>query len=190
MKKNLIKKIFFISFVFIVIFFLFKIFIGEINLNFSNIFSQHKSRLYEVSLNDDLINIGVEETKKTTIIPFIVYANDFSSHSFYSEKDESELKFNLNDMINVSIKSYECYSNNTELQLSCVGATGLKKVIVNDTDYTLRIKRLNKAETITYNGEFLSDISGYFPEKGRYRIFIYGKYKNVTSTIYFDIEIM
>lgn len=188
MKK---KKIIIISSIIIVIFVLFKTFIGEINLNFSNIASQHKNRLYEVSINDVLIDIGVEETRRTTIIPFIIYSNDFSSHSFYGVQDENSLKFDKDTYISLDIDSYECYAKNVDTQLSCINDSGnYKKIKTDDTTYNLRIKRLNKKETITYNGKFINDISSYLPENGKYRIFIIGKYKNVTSTIYFDLEII
>lgn len=191
LRKTKKKKIIIITSIILISFALFKIFIGEINLNFANIASQHKNRLYEVNINNTLIDIGVEETKRTTIIPFIMYINDFSSHMYLGVEDGRNLKYEKGNAVILNIDSYECYAKNLDTQLSCVNDSGnYKKIKTNDTTYNLRIKRLNKKETITYDGKFINDISSYLPENGKYRIFIIGKYKNVTSTIYFDLEII
>lgn len=185
------KKIIIITTIIVIVFSLFKILIGEINITIPNLSSQHRNRLYDVSVNNTLIDIGVEETKRTTIIPFIIYINDFSSHMFFGEKDENSLKFEKGNNIILKVDSYECYTKNDNIQLSCVGnSSNAEKVKTEDTSYTLRIKKLNRDETITYNGKFINNISAYFTEKGKYRVFIIGKYKNVTSTIYFNLEII
>lgn len=185
------KKVIIITSIILISFSLFKIFIGEINLNFANIVSQHKNRLYEVTINNTLIDIGIEETRRTTIIPFIIYTNDFSSHMYFGVKDGQNLKFVKGHVIILNINSYECYAKKIDIQLSCINDYGnYKKIKTNNTNYTLRIKKLNKKETITYNGKFINNISNYLPENGKYRIFITGKYKNITSIIYFDLEMI
>lgn len=65
----MIKKVIVIFFIFL----LFKIFIGEINLNIS-VYYNH--RLFDVTLNRKLISVCVEEYRKNTIIPLIVN-NDY-----------------------------------------------------------------------------------------------------------------
>ena len=105
-----------------------------------------------------------------------MYSNDFSSHMYFGVEDGRNLKYEKGNAVILNIDSYECYAKNLDTQLSCVNDSGnYKKIKTNDTTYNLRIKRLNKKETI---------------ENGKYRIFIIGKYKNVTSTIYFDLEII
>ena len=191
LRKTKKKKIIIILSVVILSFILFKILIGEINITIPNLASQHRNRQYDVSVNNASVDVGVEETKKTTIIPFIMYISDFSSHRFVGEMDINNMKYEKGTSVILNVDSYECYTQNDNIQLSCVGNSGnYKKIKVSDTTYTLRIKRLNRAETITYNGKFISDISKYLTDNGKYRIFITGKYKNITSTIYFDLEVI
>ncbi len=120
-----------------------------------------------------------------------MYISDFSSHMFFGDIDEKSMKYEKGTSVILNVDSYECYTKNDNIQLSCVGGTDrYKKLKTDDTTYTLRIKRLNREETITYNGKFINDISDYLVEKGKYRVFIVGKYKNVTSTLYFNLEII
>lgn len=191
LRKAKKKKIIIIASVVILSFILFKIFVGEINVTIPNLASQHRNRQYDVRVNNTSVDVGVEETKKTTIIPFIMYISDFSSHRFTGEMNINNMKYEMGTSIILNIDSYECYTQNDNIQLSCVSSSGnVKKIKVSDTTYTLRIKRLNRAETIIYNGKFISDISKYLTDNGKYRIFITGKYKNITSTIYFDLEVI
>ncbi len=69
-RKEKKKKIIIISSVVIIAFVLFKIFVGEINITIPNLASQHRNRQYDVSVNNTLIDVGVEETKKNNNYSF------------------------------------------------------------------------------------------------------------------------
>lgn len=61
--------------------------------------------------------------------------------------------------------------------------------IVNESDFTMQIYRKNK---LIYDGEFISDVTDYISEQGRYYFHIYGKRKagiisNVKSHLAFNV---
>ena len=187
MIKERKKKIIITSLVIIASFVLFKIFIGQIDINSPNIANQHKNRLYQVSLNDEIVTVGVEEIETKTIIPFILYLKHTSSHSFLGK---DSLNYKLGEKITMDVKSFECYAENLKYPLSCVSDSGnLIKKEKNDLEYYLHIKKNSRGEKVFYDGNFVNDLSDYLTEKGNYHISIEAKYKNVKSIIYFNLKI-
>lgn len=185
-KKEKKRKIITILIIFVVSFLLFKLFIGQIDINSPNIINQHKNRLYQISLNGEKITIGVEEVERKTIIPFIIYLKHYSSHSFFGN---DSLNYKLGSKIVLDVKSFECYTKD-DFQLSCVSDNGnLIKKEMTDLKYHLYIKRNSKGEKELYNGNLIRNLSDYLTEKGSYHISIVAKYKNVESTIYFDLKV-
>lgn len=174
---------------------MFKIFIGELNITLdnNNPFSLYKNRLYDVELNSETITIGVEEYKKTTIIPFVLNLNIFSNHTFYQNDKDMYLKHNLGDHIFLDIKAFECYypQKNKKVATTCAkDYNSLLKEEVDDIEYNLLIKSTRKGEKIAYSGKFIQDISEYFTEKGQFLVRITATYNNVKSDIYFWIKIV
>lgn len=186
MRKERKKKIIIISCAIIFAFILFKIIIGQIDINSPNVINQHKNRLYQVSLNGEKITVGVEEVESKTIVPFMVYLKHYSSHSFFGK---DSLNYSLGDKLTIDIKSFECYTKD-EFQLSCVSDNGnLIKKEKNDLDYHLNIKKATKGEKVFYDGKFVENIGDYLNEPGIYHVSIVANYSHVKSTIYFNLKI-
>ena len=68
-------------------------------------------------------------------------------------------------------------------------ALKLIKKEMNDLKYHLYIKKNSKGEKVFYDGNLIDNISDYLDEIGSYHISIVAKYKNVESTIYFDLKV-
>jgi hypothetical protein len=62
--------------------------------------------------------------------------------------------------------------------------------LFNNIDYSLLIRDRGSGEEIVYDGPFISDITDYFSNAGRYLVLIKGKHGNVESNITFDIIIV
>ena len=185
-RKERKRKIIIITIIIGVSFLLFKLFIGQIDINSPNIIDQHKNRLYQISLNSEKITIGVEEVERKTVIPFVIYLKHHSSHTFFGN---DSLTYKLGNKITLDVKSFECYTKE-DFQLSCVSDNGnLIKKEMNDLKYHLYIKKNSKGEKVFYDGKLIDNIGDYLDEVGSYHISIVAKYKNVESTIYFDLRV-
>ena len=171
----------------VILFILFKIFIGEINLN---LLVYYNHRLYEVTLNKELITVCVDEHRKTTIIPYIIYNNYVGLHCFHQDNEGSTGNtFKLGEEIHITIHSFECF-NSTNTKMACYPnyKNSIKKE-TNDTKYSLRIVRNYKGETVKYDGKFVNDITNYFTEKGTYSISVTAEHGNVKSVVSFSVKI-
>jgi hypothetical protein len=182
-KMQLILIIIFLIFLFI----LFKIFIGQINIVFDNsTLSFNKARLYNVKINNVLVNSGGYDFKITSIIPKTFNIINFDFNIPNTKIDNADITYELGSEINLTIESYECYNKKKKL-LSCENKSVTNKKLTNDTTYEMKI--LKDKTKVVYEGKFLNEISSYLTEVGIYYISFIGKYKKVTSTINIKIEI-
>jgi len=181
-KQKLIK----IGLPIIVLFILFKIFIGEINLNLP-IYYNH--RLYEVTLNDEFIDVCVDEYRNIPIIPFLINNNYHDFHCFHQHGVGIEREFNKGDKIHITFDSFECLTEDG-FKTSCwpYKSHNIKKE-TNDAKYSLIINRNYRGTTVIYDGDVVNDITDYFSEKGTYTINIIAKHGNVKSIVFFGIII-
>lgn len=83
------------------------------------------------------------------------------------------------------------YRNNHDLPQNCETNTSLKVNFVNNSSFDIEIYKENQ---IIYSGAYISDISKYLSDNGRYYFHIYGKRKTgfwykITKHISFNIII-
>ncbi len=183
-KRRITKLIIFI----IIALSLFKIFIGEINISLP---IYYDSRLYDVTLNDKLITVCVDEYRKYPIIPFIIYNVYSDLHCFYQDDEGTQTRpFNKGDKVYITIDSFKCFNSINNGETSCYPYKYQRRKKVYDTKYSLLIQRAGGAEKIIYDGEFVNDITNYFSEKGVYSIGMIAKYGNVKSIVSFSIRIL
>lgn len=97
---------------------------------------------------------------------------------------------NKGDEIYITINSYECISSITGGKTSCVPYKNQKKKEVNDTNYSLLIRKAGGKEKMFYDGKFVNNITNYFYEKGVYSVSIISRYENVVSNVSFSIKIV
>lgn len=182
-KKKLLKIIIIVTSVFI----LFKLLIGVINLNIP---VEYNHRLYDVTINNKLISVCVDEYRKNPIIPFMIYNNYVGLHCYHRGGLRQDHKFNIGDKIKINIDTYECFNQlNNKSQTSCYPFENQEVKKTDDTNYSLSIKRAGGAEKTLYEGDLIFDISDYFVEKGVYSISIIANYDNVKSFVSFGIRI-
>lgn len=187
-KKNRKAKLITLIFFIIILFALFKIFIGEIVIE--NVVYYNKNRWYTIKINNEKVFVHVDEEQYITIIPFMVSFKSISIANFYSDDiSVSDFQIIKGDILNLTIDSYTCSYEQYKMQMPCNSdKENLIKTITNDTKYSLFIRR-NKNQEVMYNGVLVNDISKYFPEKGGYFVFITGNYKNVVSYISFIVNV-
>lgn len=183
-KKKMIKYIIFI----VTIFSLFKLFIGEINLNIP-LYYNH--RLYEVTLNQQLITVCVDEYRKDPIIPFIINNNYAGLLCFHHDDNGMTTRvFKKGDNIYITINSFECLNSINNGITSCYQNQNPIKRETNDTKYSLLIRQVNREQTIIYDGNFINNITEYFSKKGVYDINMIATHGNVKSVVFFSVKII
>ena len=63
-------------------------------------------------------------------------------------------------------------------------------MILNDDEiYNMKIKKLNKSETIKYAGIYTNDLAPFIDEKGQYDIFVYSHFDESNVSIRFRIAV-
>lgn len=176
--------------VIIILLCIFKIFIGQINISFPNVINQHKNRLYSVYLNNEKISIGIEENKNLISIPYIFKYSIFSSHNYAGDIDYAQMKYKIGEKLIIKIESFDCFSENFEYKITCVGNNSGKNMeMATNIKYQMLIRKTKKGEEVVYDGVFVNQIEKYLSDKGTYSVFINATYENVESIIYFNIKI-
>lgn len=150
----------------------------------------YNHRLYDVTINDEIISVCVDEYRKDPIIPFMIYNNYVGLHCYHREGQRQDHKFNIGDKIKINIETFECFNKlNNKSQTSCYPFLNQELKKTDDTNYSLSIKKSGGNEKTLYEGELIFDISDYFMEKGVYSISIIANYDNVKSVVSFVIRI-
>lgn len=167
---------------------LFKLLIGEINLSLP---TYRFHQMHDVTLNEELITICIDEEKKSPIIPFFINNVSFDLICYYHDiGNPKNHTFNIGDEIKITVDSFECFNSINGDKASCYPYEGKEKRPVKKIDYSLSIVRNYKGQKVIYTGDFINDISDYFLEKGTYTVSIISKYRNVKSNIFFSLKIV
>ncbi len=138
---------------------------------FTNLFSNYEQNLFEISLNGKLMHCYYSEKYNNV---FLIQANKGGYNSVENSINEVELSNNMQ----LNLNEYEVYYKNGYRKSNNNGwlrQDNLDYKKVNNQNITMKIKRMNK---VIYDGEFISDLSPYINEKGRYYIHIYSTRKD------------
>lgn len=187
------KKILVNSTIFIVLFSLFKIFIGEIIIPVSFLRNNH-SRFYEIYVNEKLFDIRIEETLKLPIIPLIMYLPAFAENSYHQDPSSMVHSFGTEEEIYIEIKSYKCYEDfhGKNLSRPCtnqlIHANLSKKRINNLPKLKMEIIKMKTGKTV-YKGIFKEEVGQFLNEKGYYHISITFEYGMVDGKMETSIKI-
>lgn len=185
-RKKLMIKV--ISIIAIVVIFI-KVCFGTIHIMSPFIYKQN--RLYQVYINDELINVEVFDHYHLPIVPHLVSFDAINAQSY--DYDGGHLQYEVkedDDKILLSFVSYKCMADDYQVQLSCNAAKkSLRKVEATDVKYThLYIRREDRKETVMYDGPMIQNITQYVQKEGRYHIRVTAEYKHVTSSITFHLK--
>ena len=154
------------------------------NVNRYNSFTKN---IFEVSINDKLLNCYYTE----------IYNNTFlisGTNKGYNHIEQTNNKINNNHKFYLKINEYEVYhTNGVRIRENDSWKREYNHIYKEVTNHnlTLQIKRKNE---ILYEGIFISDISKYLTENGRYYFHIYSTRKDnfissVKTHISFNIVI-
>ena len=184
MKKNRkINETLLVIIIAVVAVIIFFVFVGPITIYSPNF---TKSRLYQITLNDENLLVDVEDNEKKTIIPFILNLKR-STGNTYGDKYMAE--FSLGEELILDVKSFECFTKENN-HLSCGRDNGeLRKEEKNDVKYHLFIRKSSKGEKVFYDGELIDEVGHLLTEKGRYLFIITATYDDVESILYTNIKI-
>ncbi len=126
----------------------------------------YDQNLFEIKLNDELIVGNYKENiKRNFLINF--------DREGYNYNNKTINRVSLEDEMMLTINEYEVY-NEAGRRVSAddywVKLEDFTYKKVDNSKVELEIKRMNK---VLYSGEYITDISNYLNENGRYYIHIY-----------------
>lgn len=168
-----------VLFIFLIIEFIF------IFVFFTLLYSSYNKNLFEVKLNDILMNCYYSEK----------YTNGILINTRISGYNSVENRINeiqLNSPIKLDVNEYEVYYKNGHRKANTNGwlrEHNLNYTQVKNSKIKIKIKRKNN---VLYDGEYIRDLSNIINEKGRYYIHIYsvrkdGLFINVKTHISFNV---
>ncbi len=179
------KKIFYV--VIIVILLLFLVFVNNwgyligMNVNPPRANFKNQLRMYNVSINDQLLPNSVAYHERKDGIPFILTYDTKYNYSFYGENTRI---VPITNTYTLDIENYKCYSkkmNNYVVRCYTHDNSSLSiKKQKDDYYYTLRIKYEGKT---IYDEKYITDLTPYLQESGTYEITIIASYTDVETTI-------
>lgn len=152
---------------------------------FTNLYSNYDKNLFEISLNGKLMNCYYTEK----------YNKDFFIHASsegYNSVENRINKIEMSNKIQLNVDEYEVYYKSGGRKANTNGwlrQDNLEYKKVNSQDKNIQIKRMNK---IIYDGKYISNLSSYINEEGRYYIHIYstrkdGLFTSVKTHISFNV---
>lgn len=133
--------------------------------------SNYDKNVFEIKLNDNLMKCYYSEKYNNW---FLINANSNGYNSVENQINEIYLE----DKIILEVNEYEVYykSGNRKGNTSAwYKSDDYVYKLVNDSNVQIQIKRMNK---ILYDGDFISNLSQYINEAGRYYIHIYSTRKD------------
>lgn len=147
-------------------------------------YSGYDKNMFEVSINDIPMNCFYSEKYNNA---FLIRGETSSLNDVEPAINSIELKKSMN----LKVDEYEVYYENGMRKEDTNGwhrEDNLNYVKVNN-DIRMKIKRMNK---VLYDGKYISDLSKYISENGRYYIHIYstrqdGLFISIKTHISFNV---
>lgn len=133
------------------------------------------NRLYELKINDRLVNVNSYYSFKVPIIPYVLYVDSNNDDDFFVNETYGAAEFDLNNKFNIELNTYECYYQNNRVRCrDFKDKTKKKKYHLKEISIT---KMKDDGESsVVYKGKYLKDISKYINEEAYYDINFYGSY--------------
>lgn len=152
---------------------------------FIGLFSSYDKNLFEVSVNNVLMNCYYSEKYNNG---FIIQANTQGYNSVENRINSVDLSNNMK----LDLKEFEVYYKSGSRKSDTNGwlrQNNLEYKQIDNHKINMEIKRMNKT---IYDGEFISDLSSYLNENGRYYIHLYttrkdGIFTSVKTHISFNV---
>ncbi len=138
---------------------------------FTSFYSSYDKNLFEVKLNEELMKCYYTEKYSSG---FIIKAKTEG----FNAVENNINSLNLEDKFILKVNEYETYYSNgyrKEAPNDWLMEDSISYKKVEDTAVKLKIKRKGK---VLYDGVYISDITNYLKENGRYYIHIYSTRKN------------
>lgn len=176
---------FYFKIVFVVLLFFFVF----VNYFFNN---KYNSNYYDVLVNDEKVVFYLKEQYTKKWIPLIRYTVNSKRKWINQDEDKQLNTVKLSDSINLNLVKYNCYNQDNKEKIDCLSNDNYinKKIVNQEIYYTIMTIERNSENL--YTGQYISDISDYIKEPGRYyfKIVIKNNYffSKITSRIIFNIK--
>lgn len=152
------KNLFFVLSILLIVFMLFSMYL-------TNSYNQNA---FEVYLNGKLMRFFYTEKYNNGFLTLSNHAGNIYGNDIFNYQPNT---IDFKDKIELIINEYEVYnSSGIRRPYNKIYGDNWTYKKIDNTNIKLEIKRMNK---IIYNGGFISDLSPYIYEKGRYYIHIY-----------------
>ena len=182
--KKIILSI--LIFILISLIIILRLIFGEFNYTFLD-YGHELNRFYNITINDQPVLLDIEGTKKKQIIPFFFSITTRTTYNINVENYLINVK--LGEKIEVKIKSFSCFYNSIPVSCNLNNRENINMILNDDEIYNMKIKKLNKSETIKYAGIYTNDLAPFIDEKGQYDIFVYSRFDESNVSIRFRIAV-
>lgn len=181
-KLGKLKVTLIIIFILLIVLIVVRVIFGKIyfSLPFLN---YNKSIEYKLLVNGEHRNIDFEDNEDTMIIPGVLYFRRSNYGVWYNMERYNEDLIFVEDKVVLDFKVSECYTHTDNVRVNC-DSTNDKLVHkeVMPKFKSIYIRR-NGKNNVTYDGEFINDISSYVKESGFYYIEILAEYDGVETKL-------
>ena len=182
--KKIILSI--LIFVLITLIIILRLIFGEFNYTFLD-YGHELNRFYNITINDQPVLLDIEGTKKKQIIPFFFSITTITTYNINAENFLINVK--LGEKIEVKTNSFSCFYNSIPVSCNLNNRENINMILNDDEIYNMKIKKLNKSETIKYAGIYTNDLAPFIDEKGQYDIFVYSSFDESNVSIRFRIAV-
>ena len=153
-------------------------------------FERAQYNAYEVTLNQEPINMYYEENFYNVVIPIFYIQKE--SRTFYTTNDIDKFSniITMKQEYILELKEYECYNNDKghDIKISCDGeALSERKEEIALVSSKMTITH---NDTVIYDGNYISNITKYIQKPGKYVFHISNKRNKISTNIKFVIEIV
>lgn len=152
-------------------------------------FSRAQYNIFEVSLNDNEINIEYSEEYHNIIIP--IFFEPKEQEYFYSDTENylSENTIPKTDKYILYLKEFQCINNERgkNIRVSC-GSNALKEA-PHEVILTKNKMKIYLNDKLIYDGEYKKDITEYLSKTGTYKFEISNKRDKIKTNISFSMTI-
>lgn len=153
-------------------------------------FSRAQYNYFEVTINDQQMNIYYTEDYHKKVIPYIYEQEE--GMSFSTDEDDLVIDNYLQKSSSyaISLKEYECRNNEKghNVRVSC--GSGALQEIPTEVKITKNTMKIYYEDELIYNGEYQKDITEYLTKTGNYTFKFNNKRDYVKTEINFQLLII
>lgn len=141
-------------------------------------FNSYDKLKYTVTMNEKELAYYLDEKYTHASFPIFVHVKNYNKKFQLNSKNENLNEMILNDPI-LDFKVYECYNVHNKKRIACTKNYQKEdKPIEKEVDIIPYQMVIQSKDKVLYKGKYISDLSEYVKEEGRYYFTLYLKIKN------------